>query len=78
LYALKMMDKIESVLRKVLEIEQDQSLADLSLGTWKNWDSLATMQIVIALEETLEIRFLSSEISQFVSYEDIVRVISER
>jgi acyl carrier protein len=70
------MNKIDEIVRSVLNIDNDYPLHGLNPGNCESWDSLATMQLVVGLEEMLSIRLTSSEISQLLSYDDILRIVS--
>jgi acyl carrier protein len=70
------MNKIDEIVRSVLNIDNDYPLHGLNLENCESWDSLATMQLVVGLEEMLSIRLTSSEISQLLSYDDILRIVS--
>jgi acyl carrier protein len=70
------MNKVDEIVRNVLNIESDYPLIGLNPSNCESWDSLATMQMVVGLEESLSIRLSHDEISQLLSYEDILRIVS--
>ena len=70
------MEKIDEVVRSVLNLNEEFPLIGLVASNCESWDSLATMQLVVGLEESLSIRLTTDEISQLLSYEDILRIVS--
>jgi|688.fasta_scaffold1243214_1 acyl carrier protein len=70
------MEKVDEVVRSVLNLDEEFPLIGLDASNCENWDSLATMQLVVGLEESLSIRLTTDEISQLLSYEDILRIVS--
>jgi FkbH-like protein len=70
------MDTVEEIVRSVLNVEADYPLHGLNPGNCESWDSLATMQLVVGLEESLSIRLTADQISQLLSYEDILRIFT--
>jgi acyl carrier protein len=70
------MDTVEEIVRSVLNVEADYPLHGLNPGNCESWDSLATMQLVVGLEESLSIRLTADQISQLLSYEDILRIVT--
>jgi acyl carrier protein len=70
------MEKVDEVVRSVLNLEEEFPLIGLAASNCESWDSLATMQLVVGLEESLSIRLTTDEITQLLSYEDILRIVS--
>jgi acyl carrier protein len=70
------MDEVDEIVRNVLNVESGYPLIGLNSSNCESWDSLATMQLVVGLEESLSMRLTPDEISQLLSYEDIIRIVS--
>ena len=70
------MEKVDEVVRSVLNLDEEFPLIGLDASNCESWDSLATMQLVVGLEESLSIRLTTDEISQLLSYTDILRIVS--
>lgn len=62
------MDDIRKTLREILQDALDMEVAelrdDMSAEDFPEWDSLAHLNIVIAVEKALRIRFAAAEISR--------------
>ena len=62
------MDDIRKTLRELLQDVLDMEVAelrdDMSAEDFPEWDSLAHLNIVIAVEKALRIRFAAAEISR--------------
>lgn len=62
------MDDIRKTLREILQDVLDMEVAelrdDMSAEDFPEWDSLAHLNIVIAVEKALRIRFAAAEISR--------------
>ena len=76
------MINIESKLKKifhiVLKIKNSEIDNKLTPDKTKNWDSLNHMNLIIAIEQTFQIKFNSNEIAQLFSYKDILRIIKKK
>jgi acyl carrier protein len=56
-----------------LEIKDESNAKDIP-----GWDSLAHVNLTIAIEEEFDIRFLTTEIASFTCVGDVKKVIQER
>ncbi len=68
--------KLQSIFRDVigdssLEISEDTKRADL-----EDWDSVAMVQIILAVESEFGIRFSTGEIANISAVSDIMKKIS--
>lgn len=64
--------KIYSIIAKVLEINIDDINNELSIGDIPQWDSLAHMQLLEALEESSA---TTLDIEQIIEIEDVQDII---
>lgn len=55
---------VKGVLQDVLDVEIDELRDDMSAEDFPEWDSLAHLNIMIAVEKILHIRFAAAEISR--------------
>jgi len=62
------MDELRMTLKSILEDVLDQEVRelrdDMTAADFADWDSLAHLNIVIAVEKALHIRFAAAEISR--------------
>ncbi|MDR1340707.1 MAG: acyl carrier protein [Prevotellaceae bacterium] len=69
----KLKDRIIAVLQKVFELEQIDENA--SQQTIEKWDSLAHLNLIVALEEEFDISFEPEEIAEMISVQMIINFI---
>ena len=69
-----MENRIKDVMAAVFEISVDKITDESSPDNIESWDSLKHMQLVVALEEELNIRFEDDEIVEMMNYA-LIRVI---
>ena len=61
------------IIKDILKIENKNiEIEKLKIGTYKKWDSLANMQILMELEKQLDIRFSIDELSDLNSTKKIL------
>ena len=69
--------RVSAVIAEVLEL--DDLALDLATGASdvEDWDSIATVEIVVALEQEFSIRFRTGEMAAFATVGDLVRTIEK-
>jgi acyl carrier protein len=72
-----MTDSIRKVMSQIFEIDPGSINAESSPETIERWDSLKHMQLVLALEDELGIRFSDDVIPDLVSFALIEKAIGE-
>ena len=72
---LKLENELIAIFSKILSIQNDQEILNLQRITCENWDSLATMQLIVTLEEVFQVRFDSQDLELFDSYSQILSMI---
>ena len=72
-----MLEKIKKVVSSVLDIDQSQLTLETGIDNIIQWDSLAHMRIVLALEEEFEVTFSEIEIVEMLSISLIVEKLDE-
>jgi len=70
--------EIYSLVSRVLGVELGQVDENLSPQTNENWDSLATMHLMVAIEDAYGIRLTTSEVMSFSSVAAIVKILDQR
>ncbi|RUL54199.1 acyl carrier protein [Lysinibacillus antri] len=69
--------QINEIIAEILEMNaNDTSIFDRGKNT--NWDSLKHLEIIMAIEEELDIRFSSSEVSEIMNAEDIYNYVDKK
>jgi acyl carrier protein len=70
--------KIEKIFCEVMELDAlPESFDSLKIGDIKEWDSMANMNFLIAIEGNLNIRFSFEEMSELISISLIKLRIAE-
>ena len=59
-----MREKLKNILQQVLDQEIELLTDDMSAADFPDWDSLAHLNIVVAIERAFKIRFAAAEISK--------------
>jgi acyl carrier protein len=70
-----MRDKVREVMARVLGIPAQDVDDSASADTIGTWDSMEHINLVLALEETFDVRFSAEEMSLMTSYSDIVKIL---
>jgi acyl carrier protein len=72
------LQKLQTIFRDFFD---DPTLAinpQSSPGTLAGWDSVAQIQIVLAVEEAFDIRFTTDEVARIHSVDDILQMLATR
>ena len=73
---MKIKQKVKEILGEVLEMDTNNIHDDFSTMDASGWDSLAMVNILLALEEEYEREFSSKEVLEMRSYPKIVQIIT--
>ncbi len=68
------MNTLERLEKIVLDVLEDPSVTfskELSMSNCAAWDSVATVQIVLAVEDEFKVRFTTDEVAHVHGIEDI-------
>lgn len=65
------------IVSEILDIKSSSLTLESSNSTTDNWDSLAQLQIIMALENRFNVRFKTTEISELTSIKKLVDRIKE-
>ena len=71
-------EKIIKILSKILKTKKIDLKKKVKLQNLKNWDSLAQINFMMALEENFEIRFSIEEISKLKYLNDFEKIIKKK
>ena len=75
------LDVLNDILIDVLDIEDVTNFSvtiDSLTSDFKNWDSLAHINIIVQLEAHYGIRFSLDEVESFSTIRDIIQIISSK
>jgi len=71
-------NKLKNLIAKVLKTNVELITEDSSPDTIESWDSLAHMNLVVALEESFEIELTDDQVIEILSYKLIKIVLMEQ
>jgi acyl carrier protein len=71
-------DRARKILAEALEVDVSQLPADASVITMREWDSLAHLRLIEAMERELSGELPPEMVVAIGSLDDVVRVITER
>ncbi len=66
-----MEDRLKATMSQVLNLPVEEIGDGTSTSTVKNWDSLAQMNLILALEEEFDVEFAVRDIQSLTSYESL-------
>lgn len=67
--------RLQSIFRRVFDDPTLHITEATSVATMPDWDSVATVQIVLAVESEFDIRFTTDEVAMLRSVIDILHLI---
>ena len=73
-----MEDKVFEVIASIMDIDMSMISIDSSPQTIYSWDSLHHMQLILALEESLALRFNEEDIANMVDVKTIMTCINSK
>jgi len=75
---LKIKEQIVEVLANVLDIPASEIPSDAAPGVIEKWDSLKHLLLVMSLEEEFEIGFSDDELTDLLSLDLIIQIITDK
>lgn len=72
---MNIMYRLQAIFREVFADPQLQLTKDLSAANFADWDSVATVHIVLATEAEFGVRFTTAEVASILSVTDILRLL---
>jgi short-subunit dehydrogenase/acyl dehydratase len=69
---------VGGIVRRVLRVAPSVSLAGGGLGQTPGWDSLAQIELILALERDLGLSFSATEMSSLTQFDEIERLCREK
>lgn len=69
--------KIYAILSEFIKVQPSDITKDLSIHNCETWDSLAIINIALAIESEFSISLSAEQISNLTSVENILSILSE-
>jgi len=69
------LNQVLKIASEVFSVPESKIDKNTQQGDFENWDSLGHLNFILALEEKLNVKFLSTDIIHMKSIEDIVNKI---
>ena len=69
-------DQIRQIIADILFMSLEEISPDASQDSVKNWDSLQQLNLVLALEQTFNVRFKPEEFNVMTSVEKIIEQLN--
>ena len=70
--------KAIKVFKKVLKLKKIKILKSINQQKVKNWDSIANLNLIFALEEEFKIRFNDKDILNMKSLNEAINIINKK
>ena len=71
-------NKLKKIFAKVVGVKEASIKSNTSPKNTKKWDSLAHMNLIMALEKQFKIKFTDDEITEMLTYELIKEIIKNK
>lgn len=73
-----MEERIKQIMADVLDLDPLAIDGGTAMDTIESWDSLTHINLCLSLEQDFQVAFTVTEMETMLSYEDILRVLSEK
>lgn len=70
--------RLQSIFREVFSDPKLVLTPDLSPASLPDWDSVATVHLVLAVEEEFQVRFSTDEVASITTAADLLRYLEKR
>ena len=70
--------KLKKIFSKIIGIKESSIKQSTSPKNTKKWDSLAHMNLIMALENELKIKFTDNEITEMLTFELVKEIITNK
>lgn len=74
----RLLDDIKETMGLILEVDPGEISEETRRGDSGAWDSLAHLNLILALEENYGIEFLPEEIEQVVTVRDVTEIVQRK
>ena len=70
--------KLKSIFQSVFNLESNEEVEKISRDNHNEWDSLAQLSIIAAVEDEFSTNIQVEEFERFISYEEIYTILKEK
>ena len=70
--------KLKKIFAKIIGVKETSIKSSTSPKNTKKWDSLAHMNLIMALEKQFKIKFTDDEITEMLTYELVKEIIKNK
>ena len=71
-------DKINDIIKNILNVNNEDVTKDLGIYDVDNWDSLTHMSLIVEIENNFNIEFSGDEISEMISFGKIREILNSK
>lgn len=75
---MTILERVESILRDVFDLPQLEVSSDLTAQDVEEWDSIAHIRVVVAIEQEFKIKFALGELQSLQNVGDMLRLIEKK
>lgn len=73
-----MKEKLIAVFSECLSLDKDKISYDMTSENTPEWDSLALVTLVAAVERQFDVQLTFSELQRFTSFKEVYKLLSEK
>lgn len=73
-----MEDRVKQIMADVLDLDPLAIDGETAMDSTESWDSLTHINLCLTLEQDFQVSFSVGEMEAMLSYEDILRVLTEK
>lgn len=71
-------EKLQSVFQDVFDDPSIRLTPDLSPATYPDWDSVATVRLILSIESEFGVRFTTDQVAEIKSVQNLLAVIESQ
>lgn len=71
-------EQVQDIFREEFENDSLQISGDMNSSHIRGWDSLANINLIIAMEKTFKIKFVTTEIQKLTNIGDMISLIEQK
>lgn len=72
---IKLQEIVRDLMGEIFDCNPHTINSDTTMESLKAWDSLQHLNLVLAMEEALDVRFTSEEVTKMTSFGEIIAVL---
>lgn len=70
--------KIKDCLSKIFPSRKFNNISNLKIGSFKDWDSLAHLNLLLNIEKKFQFKFTMNQMYETKSIKEIIRIIKKK